>query len=290
METLRIKSRAKINVTLDVLEKRSIDGYHYIRTIMLPISLADTVELRIAENVTVSCMPPIAGPSESNLAFRAAAKLKAVTGYSGGVRIQITKVIPVAGGLAGGSTNAAAVLRGLNQLWRTKLTDADLSALAMELGSDVPFFIGDRPALVEGIGERVTPISVHHPMWAVLAVPAVEKSTGNVFRLFDELKQVDRPDTGAMLSALAAGDIEAVARALGNVFEQVMLPRHPEIRLLKEAMMGAGAAASLMSGAGPTVFGIVDSQAAAQRVAERMTAYACRTHLVQVAGSPDTLA
>jgi 4-diphosphocytidyl-2-C-methyl-D-erythritol kinase len=263
---LQISSYAKVNLTLDVGAKRPSDGYHPVRTVMVPITLADQVLMEPAETVEVRCEPDVAGEPERNLAYRAARLLQAETGYTGGALIRIQKRIPVAGGLAGGSTNGAAALVGLNRLWGLGLSEERLTALAIRLGSDVPFFVPGRPALVEGIGEVVRPIACPKPLWLVLATPAVAKSTGGVYALFDQLTEVQRPDTEAMLGALAAGDATRVAQALGNVFEQVMLPRHPEIMALKEAMLAAGAQGALMSGAGPSVFGIARDQAEAEQI------------------------
>lgn len=282
MESLRLTSYAKVNLALDVLGKRPEDGYHYVNMIMVPISLADTVSLQKAESVTVTCTPDVAGPPESNLAYRAAMLLKERTGYTGGAHIAIDKVIPVAGGLAGGSTNAAAVLRGLNMLWETNLSDEALVDLAIRLGSDIPFFIPQVPARVEGIGERLMPVAVNCPVWLVLATPAVAKSTGNVYRLFDELQRVDRPDVTAMERALRNGDLQGVADGLGNVFEAVMLPRHPEVAACKAAMLQEGALGALMSGAGPTVFGVAPDQASAERIARSLAGMGARTHVASV--------
>lgn len=266
MDRLTLRSYAKVNLTLDVLERRPEDGYHYVRTVMVPISLSDEVVLQRDRDLSVTCAPPIPGRPEENLAFRAAELLRRETGYQGGAAIQIRKVIPVAGGLAGGSTNAAATLVGLNRLWGTGLSEERLVELAIRLGSDVPFFVNCRPARAEGIGERLTPIRVARPFWMVIATPAVAKSTGNVYRLFDELTEVRRPDSSAMEAALAAGDLQGIAAALGNVFEQVMLPRHPEIARLRQALLTGGALGALMSGAGPTVFGIVPDEATGRRL------------------------
>jgi 4-diphosphocytidyl-2-C-methyl-D-erythritol kinase len=284
MDQLILSSYAKVNLTLDVLEKRQEDRYHYVDMVMVPITLADEVRLRLAPEVTVTSEPEIPGPAEANLAFRAARILKTATGYSGGASIHITKVIPVAGGLAGGSTNAAAVLTGLNQLWGTRLTVQELIMLAIRLGSDVPFFVPCRPARVGGVGERLAPLKAAQPIWMVLATPDVAKSTGNVYRLFDELERVSRPDTNAMAAALAAGDARAVAGALGNVFEQVMLPRHPEISELKAAMLRGGALGALMSGAGPTVFGVVSDEDAGRRLVANLPAKAGRAWLAHTVG------
>lgn len=281
MEKLELQSYAKVNLTLDVLEKRPEDGYHYVKTVMVPISLADRVVLEPAETLSLSCSPAIPGAAEENLAYRAAALLRQATGYAGGAAIHIDKVIPVAGGVAGGSTNAAATLVGLNRLWGTGLSDQELIDLAIRLGSDVPFFVRARPARVEGIGERLTPLVVARPIWLVIATPDVAKSTGNVYKLFDELTEVDRPDTAAMEAALAAGDLHGVAAALGNVFEQVMLPRHPEIGQLKRAMLQGGALGALMSGAGPTVLGIVEDEAAGQALLARVRGMARSARLVR---------
>lgn len=284
MHELVLPSNAKVNLALNVLEKRPGDGYHYVSMIMVPVSLADAVTLRAATDITVTCSPDVAGPMEHNLAYRAAVLLRDTTGYRGGATIQINKIIPVAGGLAGGSTNAAAVLKGLNQLWGTGLAEQDLINLAIRLGSDVPFFVPLQPARVEGIGERLTPVVVKRPLWMVLATPNVAKSTGNVYKLFDELEYVERPDVAAMEAALATGDLDAVVGALGNVFEQVMLPRHPEIAACKAAMLQAGAVGALMSGAGPTVLGLVPDAAAGRRVAEQLQPLGLRTYLVSSVG------
>ncbi|HWI63542.1 MAG TPA: 4-(cytidine 5'-diphospho)-2-C-methyl-D-erythritol kinase [Symbiobacteriaceae bacterium] len=269
MESLVLQSPAKINLSLNVLGKRA-DGYHDVDMVMIPVGLADTLRLSTAADIQVICTPDVAGPPGANLAFRAAQALKAATGYPGGARIELTKVIPVAGGLAGGSTNAAAVLVGLNRLWETGLTGTDLEALAVKLGADVPFFITGRPARVQGIGERLRPVPIAQELWFVLATPPVAKSTGNVYRLLDELEQVNQPDVDAMEAAIATGDLPAVGAALGNVFEQVMLPRHPEIADLKAFMVREGAVGALMSGAGPTVFGLMRDEAAAHQLKQRL--------------------
>jgi len=282
---LHVPSYAKVNLFLDVGEKRPEDGYHYIRTVMMPISLQDDIVLREAHEITVRFTPDLPGPPETNLAYRAAHLLKDATGYPGGAAIEVRKRIPVAGGLAGGSTNGAAVLTGLNRLWGTGLTDAQLISLAIGLGSDVPFFVPGRPARVEGIGEVVTPIRTKHPLWLVLATPEVAKSTGNVFRLYDELPAGEHPDLTAMEAALGEGDLPGVAASLANVFERVMLPLHPEIAGLKEGMLRAGALGALMSGAGPTVFGLVEGEEAGHRLLKAIRPLAPRACLVHSVGS-----
>lgn len=281
MDELVVSSYAKVNLVLNVLEKRQEDGYHYVDMVMAPIGLADRVTIRKAPEVTVTVTPAIAGPPETNLAYRAARLLREATGYAGGATIHIEKVIPVAGGLAGGSTNGAAVLTGLNRLWGTGLSEQELVDLAIRLGSDVPFFVPGRPARVMGIGERLRPLTLRKPLWMVLATPAVEKSTGNVYKLYDELPYVERPDVGAMESALEAGDLEAVARNLGNVFEQVMLPRHPEIQAVKDALLEGGALGALMSGAGPSVFGLVENEEEGGRLLAYMKTRVARAWLVR---------
>ncbi|MBY6276971.1 4-(cytidine 5'-diphospho)-2-C-methyl-D-erythritol kinase [Symbiobacterium thermophilum] len=268
---MEIECHAKVNLTLDVLGRRP-DGYHEIRSVMVPVSLHDRLVLEPAEEgIVLESRPPVTGRLEENLAYRAAALLREATGCSRGAVIRLQKTIPVAAGLAGGSTDAAGVLTGLNRLWGTGLSDGELADLAIRLGSDVPFFIWSRPARVEGIGERVTPLPVAGPLWMVVATPDVPKSTGQVYRWFDELADVGpRPDAGAMEAALARGDAAAVGRALCNVFEQVMLPRHPEIARLKEAMLAAGALGAVMSGAGPSVLGVVPDREAGGRLLERI--------------------
>jgi 4-diphosphocytidyl-2-C-methyl-D-erythritol kinase len=280
LQEVVLESYAKVNLSLDVGEKRLEDGYHYVNMVMVPISLADRVSLCLADSLEVTVSPEIPCPPEANLAYRAAMRLKEVTGYAGGAAIHIDKSIPVAGGLAGGSTNAAAVLTGLNRLWGTGLTEAELIDLAIGLGSDIPFFIPCKPARVEGIGERLTPLRVARRLWMVLVTPDVAKSTGNVYRLFDELEHVNRPDVAAMELALAEGSLERIAEALGNVFEQVMLPRHPEIEAAKSALLRAGAVGVLMSGAGPTVFGLVEDEESGRHVLEQVRELFPRAFLV----------
>jgi len=270
MENLVLQSRGKVNFALNVLGKRPEDGYHDVDMVMLPVSIADTVRLEPAEDIRVVCRPDIAGPMDTNLAYKAARLLQRETGYQGGALITIDKVIPVAGGMAGGSTNGAAALRGLNRLWELGLADHDLERLAMRLGSDVPFFIAERPARVQGVGDRLRPIPVASNLWLVLGTPPVAKSTGNVYRLFDELAHVERPNVDQMERALAAGDLRDIAGALGNVFEQVMLPRHAEIAELKSLMLREGAVGALMSGAGPTVFGLVPDQEAGRGLVRKL--------------------
>ncbi|MGE5674319.1 MAG: 4-(cytidine 5'-diphospho)-2-C-methyl-D-erythritol kinase, partial [Mycobacterium leprae] len=156
--------------------------------------------------------------------------------------------------------------------------------LGIQLGSDVPFFIPEAPARVEGIGERLTPIAVARPLWLVLATPPVAKSTANVYKLFDELTHVVRPDIAKLEAALALGDLTNVAAALGNVFEAVMLPLHPEIAALKQEMLAGGASGALMSGAGPTVFGLVENEAAGLRLTKRLAETHTKASLVQSIG------
>ncbi len=285
MDRLSLSSLAKVNLTFDIVGRRSTDGYHYVKTIMVPIELADTITVHRTSAITVTCEPDIAGPEAQNLAYRAAVLLKERTGYSGGAAIRVRKVIPVAGGLAGGSGNAAAVLKGLNELWGTGLSDAELVEVAIQLGSDVPFFLFQRPARVEGTGEQITFLPSTSALLIVLATPDVAKSTGTVYRLFDQLDHVDHPDAEVMERALAAGDVSTIGRALGNVFEPVMLPRHPEIAALKRAMLEAGALGALMSGAGPTVFGLVDGAEAGRALAERIRPLAARVLVTRVAAS-----
>lgn len=268
---LRFSSFAKVNLTLDVLGKRPVDGYHYIRSVMVPITLADEVKIHPDRGLVVTSEPEIPGPAEHNLAYRAAWALREASGVTSGARIHIAKRIPVAGGLAGGSSNAATVLRGLNRLWELGLTDADLIRIGARLGSDIPFCLLQRPALVEGIGERLSPVTVSRPFWSVVAYPSVAKSTGNVYRWLDDLDQFPRPDTNRMLRALASGDLADVAASLGNVFEAVMLPRHPEIRQLKEQMLARGAVGALMSGAGPSILGLVPDRGTGERLARHLT-------------------
>ncbi len=269
---LILNAYAKINLALDVLYKRP-DGYHEVAMVMQAIQLADTVTLTSQPNdIALSISIPGLPADPSNLAYRAAALLKPYASPGLGVQIKLDKQIPLAAGLAGGSADAAAVLKGLNSLWELNLSLDELSKLAAKLGSDVPFCLYNSTMLATGRGEILKPLPSLASCYVVLAKPAVEVATAWVYQQFRPDKVTLRPDIATMRNYLSEGNLVGVAQNLVNVLESVTIPAYPEIAKIKESMLTYGAMAALMSGSGPTVFGLVRSREQAQEIADRLKA------------------
>lgn len=268
---LKIKGNAKINLTLDVLYKRE-DGFHQVEMIMQAIDLADIVSLEERKNSVISVASNIARlPCDHrNLAYRAAVLIKEACQVTTGVHIFLEKNIPVAAGLAGGSADAASVLLGLNNLWKLGLSLHELEILGAKLGSDVPFCLRGGTMLATGRGEILEPLADLKPCYVVLAKPPISVSTSWVYRQYRGQDVKDHPDTSGVRSCLTQGDLPGVANRLCNVLESVTIPIHPQIKELKKSMMQHGAMASLMSGSGPTVFGLVEDQAGAEHIAKKL--------------------
>lgn len=272
---LRLNAHAKINLTLDVLSRRP-DGYHEVEMIMQSIALHDTLEMELDKEIvlTVSGIRVTAG--QDNLVLRAARLLQQQAGPEAGARIHLHKEIPVAAGLAGGSTDAAAALRGLNRLWNLGLGNEQLVKLAAQLGADVSFCLTGGTAVARGIGEILTPLPPVPAFGVVLVKPAFEVSTAAVYRGLDLADLGRRPDTPAMVGALQKGDLDLVARNLCNVLESVTLKLHPELQTIKKRLQEAGCRGVLMSGSGPTVFGLTADQKTAGEITRRINLPECR--------------
>ncbi|MDT8903704.1 4-(cytidine 5'-diphospho)-2-C-methyl-D-erythritol kinase [Anaeroselena agilis] len=266
VERLVLAARAKINLALDVLFKRP-DGYHEVAMVMQSLALADKVTLTADRALSVVSTAPDLECGPSNLAYRAAALLRERCGVDRGVRIALEKNIPLAAGLAGGSADAAAVLRGLNRLWGLGLTLSELEGVGAALGSDVPFCLRGGTVLATGRGEALRSLPALPHAWIVLAKPPVAVSTAWVYGNYRGERVTLRPDVAGMESCLAAGDLNGVTARLANVLETVTVPAHPAVAALKAAMLEHGARASLMSGSGPTVFGIADNLRQAEKIA-----------------------
>lgn len=267
---LTVAANAKINLTLDVLAKRA-DGYHEVVMVMQAIDLADQLTLREqAEGITViTDLPGLAG-DQRNLAYRAAALIKSTLNIQAGIHIELNKKIPMAAGLAGGSSDAAAVLFGLNSLWKLGLSADELSNLGAALGSDVPFCLKGGTMLASGRGEVLTPIDTLPQTYVVLAKPKVSVSTAWVYQHYRPEAVSAHPDTQGMLQCLQKQDLEGVAARLCNVLESVTIPEHPQIGQIKAWMCEYGAMASLMSGSGPTVFGLTPDPEKADYIASKL--------------------
>ncbi len=280
---LVLAARAKINLALDVLGRRP-DGYHEVAMVMQSVALADKVTLTAAADISVTADIADLDCGPSNLAYRAAALLRDRCGVDRGVRIALEKNIPLAAGLAGGSADAAAILRGLNELWRLSLTPTELEEFGAALGSDVPFCLRGGTVLATGRGEALAPLPALPRVWVVLAKPPVAVSTAWVYGNYRGERVAVRPDVAGMKACLAGGDLQGVAARLGNVLETVTVPAHPEIAALKAAMLEQGAMASLMSGSGPTVFGLVDDRRRAEKIAAALKRTAAWVTVTEAAG------
>lgn len=262
---MRVRSHAKVNLTLEVLGRRA-DGYHEIRSVFRTLALHDTLHIEAAPGIAVTCSVPELG-GEGNLAHRAALILRETTGYSGGARIDIEKRIPVAAGLGGGSSNAAAVLHGLNLLWGTGLDRPALAALAARLGSDVPFFLCGGTALAAGRGELITPLPAPPDCAVALVRPPVAVSTGAVYAVVTPLHYTD----GAISARFAALPPDAPPHTwpLTNALQAITSRVYPVVGEAVAALQSWGAIAALMCGSGATCFGLFESPDAAAAAAEQ---------------------
>jgi 4-diphosphocytidyl-2-C-methyl-D-erythritol kinase len=261
------KAPAKINLSLDVLNKRA-DGYHEVEMVMTMIDLADRLEMSELprDTIIISSQAGYIPLDEKNLAFKAAKLIKDRYDVKEGVYIHLDKKIPVSAGLAGGSSDAAATLRGLNRLWKLNIPQAELQKLGEELGSDVPFCVSGGTVIARGRGEKLQPVSDPPQCWVVLAKPPIHVSTADVYGKLNVQAIQNRPDTAAVLRAIEQQNFTELCDTVGNVLEDVTMKLYPEVRQLKESLLRLGAEGVLMSGSGPTVFGLVSKQAKATRI------------------------
>ena len=267
MEEIKLRACAKLNLSLDVTGKRP-DGYHEMKTVMVSISLCDELTLRLTDDgaVRARCSLPYVPTDESNLACRAARLFLDRTGHSGrGAELDIRKRIPVGAGMAGGSTDAAAVLRGLNELFGAPLDAPALAALGGELGSDVPYCLAGGTALATGRGEVLSPLPPMPDCAVIVCKPYFPISTPMLFSRLDLKKLRCRPDTEALCDALAQGDLPRLARRMYNVFEDVLPRRCAAVGEIKARLLDLGALGAVMTGTGSAVFGLFDDDAAARR-------------------------
>lgn len=271
---VRAEANAKINLTLDILGTRP-DGYHEVEMVMQSVRLFDTITIeRQAEGISLRTDAAEVPADGTNLAWQAARVFLDACGLQGGVSIAVEKRIPVAAGLAGGSADAAGVLRGMNRLFGTRLSAQELCALGEKIGSDVPFCVEGGTMLATGRGEVLRRLPDLPPMYVVLAKPPASVSTAWAYKMYDQTGAARRPDTRAMLASLSSGDTRGVARCLANVLEEVTMKEHAVVGDYKRVLAENGAMASLMSGSGPTVFGLTGTREAADRAAEAL-ARAC---------------
>ncbi|MBB3114099.1 4-diphosphocytidyl-2-C-methyl-D-erythritol kinase [Paenibacillus phyllosphaerae] len=277
------KAPAKINLLLDVLRKRE-DGFHEVEMIMTMVDLADRLEMEELprDSIMISSQAGYIPLDEKNLAFQAAKLIKDRYDVRKGVYIHLDKKIPVAAGLAGGSSDAAATLRGLNRLWGLNIPQDELCKLGAELGSDVPFCVTGGTALATGRGERLERIDNPPQCWVVLAKPPINVSTADVYGRFRVSDIKEHPSTAAMLGAISRGSFSDICGNLGNVLESVTLGLYPEVLQLKESMERLGADGVLMSGSGPTVFGLVSKEAKVSRIYNGLRGFCKEVYVVRM--------
>lgn len=271
MKELKLKAMAKINLGLDVLRKRE-DGYHDLRMIMQSVYLYDQIRIRQTQKpgIRISVNLGYLPTGEDNLVYKAANLLMEEFQISQGVAIDLQKYIPVAAGLAGGSSDAAAVLIGVNRLFGLGLTLEELQKRGVKLGADIPYCLMRGTALAEGIGEELTALPKAPDCFVLIAKPKVHVSTAFVYGNLKADQLPYHPDIDGQVEAIRNGDFYQMAEKMGNVLETVTIPAYPVIEEIKDCMKNGGAVNAMMSGSGPTVFGLFDDREKAKQTYERL--------------------
>lgn len=270
MKFIKVRAHGKINLALDVLRKRE-DGYHEVRMIMQSVGLYDNIEIvNLGQSATgkpeieVETNLKYLPNNENNLAYKAALLLMEEFYISAHISIKIKKMIPVAAGMAGGSADAAAVLKGINRLFGLRLSNEELKKRGVTLGADIPYCIDGGTALSEGIGEILTPLPPMPECIILLVKPSINVSTKLVYGKLDAANNEYHPDIDGMIDAIKNGDLKGMTEKMGNVLATVTEAEYPVISQIKELMIQKGALGAMMSGSGPTVFGIFDNREAAK--------------------------
>lgn len=261
MDSIRLKARAKINLGLDVLGKRE-NGYHDVRMVMQTVGIYDRIimtkipedEIRIKTNVGFL---PV---NENNLIYKAIKLIKDEFGIKEGIEVDLNKFIPVAAGMAGGSSDAACALFGMNKLFNLGIKTSELMEFGVSIGADVPYCIMRGTALAEGIGEKLTKLADMPFCYILVAKPPINVSTKMVYESLDMSEVVKHPDIDGIIDAINKKDARLVAERMGNVLEDVTVPLYPIIDVIKKDMIEHGALNAMMSGSGPTVFGIFEDE------------------------------
>ena len=268
---MRLQAFAKINLGLDVLGKRE-DGYHEVRMIMQTIRMYDQLDMRksVEPGIHLTTNKKYIPVDENNLVWRAAKLMMDTCGIMEGVSIHLHKVIPVAAGMAGGSSDAAATLVGMNRLFHCGLSKEKLMELGVQIGADVPYCVLRGTALAEGIGEKLTVLPPMPDCWILIGKPGISVSTKYVYTTLDLNTDTVHPDIDGMKKALEDGNLYGITERMGNVLQDVTIPAYPEVERIKEQMKTLGAVNAMMSGSGPTVFGIFDNEEKAQEACQKL--------------------
>ncbi|MBU3100720.1 MULTISPECIES: 4-(cytidine 5'-diphospho)-2-C-methyl-D-erythritol kinase [Clostridium] len=260
-----VKAYGKINISLDVVGKRE-DGYHLLKMIMQNVDLYDSLSFqKCNKGINISCNKPYIPTDEKNLVYKAAQLFMDTYDIHEGINIYLKKNIPVAAGMAGGSADAAAVLKALPQIFKIDVDVNELMKLGVKIGADVPYCIMGGTALCEGIGEIITPLKPFKNQILVLVKPNFGVSTKEVFKNLDVTKIFKHPDTDSIIKAMEQENVEAVCNGMKNLLENVTLRKYPVLKRIKEDMIKMGAMGSMMSGSGPTIFAFFDDMLKAQR-------------------------
>jgi 4-diphosphocytidyl-2-C-methyl-D-erythritol kinase len=288
MNKVTVLAPAKVNLYLRIVGRR-LDGYHLLNSLMVPVNLFDEVTIAASKSqpeIAVTCDDPTLPGDETNLAYKAAVLLCRETGTRAKISIALHKRIPVGAGLGGGSSDAAAVLKGLNLLLSLRLSEDRLCSLAAQLGADVPFFIPCRPAKGEGIGEILTAVPLLPSRWLVIVVPPFGVSTPWAYRRFDELSLPKTPPT--LVDSQRPANRWPSPELFVNDLERAALPEYPQIGRIKDHLLRLGAEGALMSGSGSAVFAVFQSRAAAEHAVTALVGEG-KTFLVEPLAGPPTI-
>lgn len=268
MKKLQLKAYAKINLGLDVLGKLP-NGYHTVKMIMQSVGIYDVLTFEETDSDIVVTTNEQELPTDENNLIHKAAKIMFDTYHiPGGIRIHLEKNIPIAAGMAGGSTDAAATLKGISRMYGLDVPTEELMKLALPIGADVPYCVLGGTALSEGIGEALTPLIPAPNCYLLVVKPDINVSTKYVYEHFDSIPEHNHPDIDGMVSAIETGSLQGILDRLGNVLEDVTIKAYPVITDIKNKMLDFGAAGTLMSGSGPTVFGIFLNEISAKEAYE----------------------
>lgn len=280
MDEIRLKALAKINLGLDVTGCRD-DGYHLVRMIMQTIHLFDSVQMeKTAEpGIQLSTNIRFLPVDEHNIAYKAARLLIEEFELTQGIHIDIKKCIPVSAGMAGGSTDAAAVLYGMNLLYDLRLSQKQLAKRALTLGADVPYCLMRGTALAEGIGEKLTRLPAVPRCPVVIAKPGISVSTKWVYDRLSLNEQTKHPDIDRLITDIRQQDLHAIASHMGNILEEVTVKEYPVIAQIKENLISHGALNAMMSGSGPTVFALFEERSTAKEAADALRASGLARHI-----------